>query len=267
MKKICDRLRGGRKNRTPGTRIFSFESYCGKTYGVPDLSVGFLAGAGMGFVTGVLLYHHLLPELILAFLFGWYFRGAYVRYKVERRRRDFLDQFCDYLDSIATSLAVGRNGYSAFLAAETDMRELYGAGAPICYAAGRLTEGLKNGRPIPDLLFEMAELTRCSSVGTFGEVYQICSTAGGNLKHIVGDTRNMIIEKVTIEQEIQTVLTGPKNELNIMMVMPLVILAALRVLGGGLITDDSSSLLLNTIALGIFLTSYWLGRKIVDIRV
>lgn len=256
-----------RENRTPGTRIFSFETYCGKTYGVPDLSVGFLAGAAMGFVTGFLLYHHFVPELLLALLFGWYFRGAYVRYKVEKRKGEFLDQFCDYLDSIATSLSVGRNGYESFLAAETDMRELYGAGAPICYASARLTEGLKNGRSIPDLLQEMAELTDCSSVRTFGEIYQICSTAGGNLRHIVGDTRNMIIEKIAIEQEIQTVLTGPKNELNIMMIMPLVILAALRVLGGGLITDDSSSLLVNTVALGIFLSSYWLGQKIVDIRV
>ena len=77
----------------------------------------------------------------------------------------------------------------------------------------------------------------------------------------------MIVEKIAIEQEIQTVLTGPKNELNIMVLMPLVILAALRVLGGGIITDDSSSMLVNTIALGIFAGSYWLGRKIVDIRV
>ncbi|MBP5459979.1 MAG: hypothetical protein J6Y62_07445, partial [Clostridia bacterium] len=61
--------------------------------------------------------------------------------------------------------------------------------------------------------------------------------------------------------------TGPKNELNIMVLMPLVILASLRVLGGGLITDDSSSMAVNAAALGVFLFSYWWGRQIVDIRV
>lgn len=255
------------KNRIRTTRIFSFETYCGKTYGVQDLAVGFLGGFGAGLVTGFLLFGHPVPELLLALFFGWYFRGAFVRHKVEKRKQDFLDQFCDYLDSIATSLAVGRNGYESFLTADEDMRELYEKGAPIRYASGRLAEGLKNGRSIPDLLREMAEETECSSVRTFGEIYQICNTAGGNLRHIVGDTRNMIIEKISIEQEIQTVLTGPKNELNIMVLMPLVILAALRVLGGGIITDDSSSMLVNTIALGIFAGSYWLGRKIVEIRV
>lgn len=254
-------------SRTRKIRIFSFETYCGRTFGIRDLSVGFLGGFGAGLIAGYLLFHHPVPELVLALVFGWYFRGAFVRYKVEKRKEEFLDQFCDYLDSIATSLAVGRNGYESFLTAEEDMKELYEKGAPIRYASGRLAEGLRNGRAIPDLLREMAEETDCSSVRTFGEIYQICSTAGGNLKHIVGDTRNMIIEKIAIEREIQTVLTGPKNELNIMVLMPLAILAALRVLGGGIISDDSSSMLVNTIALGIFVSSYWLGRKIVDIRV
>ncbi len=236
-------------------------------YGPRDFSVGFLAGAAVGLGAGYLLYHHIVPELFLAVLFGWYSRGAWVRRRKERRKQEFLDQFCDYLDSVATSLAVGRNGYEAFLTAAQDMKDLYGKNTPIVYTAERLSEGLKNGRPVPDLLTEMAEETGCSEVRTFGEVYQICNTAGGNLKHIVGDTRNMIVEKITIEQDIQTVLTGPKNELNIMVLMPLVILASLRVMGGGLIADDASSLAVNTVSLGIFLGSYWLGRKIVDIKV
>lgn len=268
MKKtLLKRSAPGEKSRTRKTPISFFESYCGKTYGVRDLSVGFLAGAAGGLVTGYLLFHHIVPEALLAFVFGWYCRHAFVRRQMARRKQEFLDQFCDYLDSIATSLSVGRNGYEAFLTAEEDMKGLYESGAPIRYASGKVAEGLKNGRPIPELLQEMAEETGCSDVRTFGEIYQICSTAGGNLKHIVGDTRSMVIEKIAVEQEIQTVLTGPKNELNIMVLMPLVILAALRVLGGGLITDDSSSMAVNAAALGVFLFSYWWGRQIVDIRV
>ena len=216
---------------------------------------------------GTLLFHHIVPEAALALLFGWYFRNAFVRYQMDRRKRDFLDQFCDYLDSISTSLAVGRNGYESFLSADEDMRELYEKNAPIVYVSGRVAEGLKNGRSIPDLLVEMAELTDCADVRTFGEIYQICNTAGGDLRHIVGDTRNMIVEKISVEQEIRTVLTGPRNELNIMVIMPLVILVSLRLLGGGLIADDASSMAVNAVALMIFLFSYWMGRKIVDIRV
>ncbi len=216
---------------------------------------------------GFLLYRSTVPELILALVFGWHFRSAWVKHQVEKRKRDFVNQFCDYLDSIATSLAVGRNGYESFLAADDDMCALYEKSAPIRYASGRLKEGLKNGRSIPDLLREMAKETDCSSVRTFGEIYQICNTAGGNLRLIVGDTRNMMIEKIAVEQEIQTTLTGPKNELNIMILMPLVILASLRLLGGGIIVDDTSSMLVNTVALVIFLGSYWMGRNIVSIRV
>ncbi|MBO4383119.1 MAG: hypothetical protein J5847_03400, partial [Clostridia bacterium] len=209
-----------KENRTRTTRISFFDTYCGKRYGPQDFLTGFLAGTAGGFGAGYLLFHRLPLEVLLALLFGWYCRNAWVRRQKERRRQEFLDQFCDYLDSIATSLSVGRNGYEAFLTADGDMRELYGKSAPVVYASGRLTEGLKNGRSIPDLLAEMAEETGCSDVRTFGEVYDICSTAGGNLRHIVGDTRNMIVEKIAVEQEIQTALTGPKNELNIMVLMP-----------------------------------------------
>ena len=118
------------KNRTRTIPTISFEKYCGKTYGVRDLSVGFLGGFAGGLATGFLLFGHPVPELVLAVLFGWYFRGAWVRHKVEKRKRDFLDQFCDYLDSIATSLAVGRNGYESFLTADEDavMMNLYASG-------------------------------------------------------------------------------------------------------------------------------------------
>lgn len=208
-----------------------------------------------------------MPELVLALLFGWYCSRAWVRHRVEKRKREFLDQFCDYLDSVSTSLAVGRNGYESFLAADEDMKGLYEKGAPVRYVSEHVAEGLKSGRSVPELLRELAAETGNPDVRTFGEIYQICNTEGGNLRIIVADTRNTILEKTAVEGEIQTVLAGPKNELNIMVLMPLVILASLRVIGGGLVANASSSLVVNAVALCIFAVSYWLGRKIVDIRV
>lgn len=41
----------------------------------------------------------------------------------------------------------------------------------------------------------------------------------------------MINDKIEIEMEIQTIIAGNKNELNIMMIMPLVILVSIGGLG------------------------------------
>lgn len=253
--------------RTQVTRTSFFETYCGKTFGPAELGVGFLAGAGGGFLIGFLLFHNVSMEVVLAVCFGWYCRKAYAVHLKKRRKQDFLNQFCDYLDSVSTSLAVGRNGYESFLTAEEDMKELYRKDTPICYVSGKMAEGLRNGRSIPELLEELSEETECSSVQTFGEVYRICSNAGGNLKLIVGDTRNMLTEKIAVEQEIQTVLTGPKNELNIMVLMPLIILLSLRVMGGGLLDSGEDLFGVNLLVLGIFVGAYMAGRKIVNIEV
>lgn len=247
-------------------RISFFKSYCGKTFGLPEFLGGFLVGGAFGVLAGALLFSKLLLEGALGLFFGMVFGKAYLNFLKDRRQKEFLKEFCDYLDSVSTSLSVGRNGYEAFLVAKEDMEELYRKDTPIVYVSGRMAEGLKNGRSIPDMLTVLAAETECSEVRTFGEIYRLCSSAGGNLKLIVGDTRNMLIEKISVEQEIQTVLTGPKNELNIMVLMPFAILAALRFLGGGLLAEESS-FGVNAVALLIFAGSYLFGRSITHIEV
>ena len=70
-----------------------------------------------------------------------------------------------------------------------------------------------------------------------------------------------------MEQEIKTVLAGPRNELNIMALMPFVILASLRSMSGDFLPDDGISMGTNIVALAIFVISYWMGRKMVQIKV
>jgi len=254
-----------------GTRLGSairFKTvYCGKTYGWKEYLLGFAVGALAGYGVGLIMFQRLFLELFLALAAGLWMGKWYIRWCVTKRRREFLNQFCDYLDSISSSLSVGKNSYESFLSANEDMQDLYRAESAICKESARLASGLKSGRAIPDLLEEMAEDSQCGDVRTFGEIYAVCSRAGGNLKKIVDDTRNMLVEKTAVEEEIQTILSGPKNELNVMAIMPLIILAALRILGGDLLTDNAASLTVNLIALGVFVGSYLMGRRMVEIKV
>lgn len=229
--------------------------------------MGFAIGAAAGFLIGYIMFQSLPFELPLACIGGWFGSKWYVRVQLKKRKKEFLSQFCDYLDAVSASLSCGRNTIEAFSGAEKDMNGLFRTDAPICYESAKLTDGLNTGHRVQPLLSAMAEDSGCSEVRTFGDVYGICSSAGGNLKSIVDDTRSMLVEKNGVEQEIQTVLTGPKNELNIMAIMPLVLLASLRVFGGGFLDGNESSMAINAAALCIFVFSYLLGRKIVDIRV
>lgn len=66
---------------------------------------------------------------------------------------------------------------------------------------------------------------------SFANVFEVCNRKGGNLKQVVAESRGMINDKIEVEMEIQTMIAGSQNELNVMMCMPLVIMIAMKGLG------------------------------------
>ena len=63
-------------------------------------------------------------------------------------------------------------------------------------------------------------------------------------------------------------VSGNKNELNIMMVMPVVVVLSLSAMGTMTIVSNSPvNLLVKLICIGIFVVAYLKGRKIVDIKI
>lgn len=241
------------------------KSYCGKRYGLVEYGTGFLIGFVLGYFAALVIYGILIINLIFAGVAGMVMSKAYVGILIEKRKKEFTFEFCDYLDAISSSLSCGKNTYEAFLIANDDMHGLYSDDSPICTEGQRIANGLKSGRGIDELLKSMETRTMSEDVAIFADVYGICNLAGGDLRKTVNDTKFTIVEKINIENEIKTCLAAPKNELNIMAAMPIAITGALRVLGDSLV--GKSSILVNTIAVVIFVGAYMLGLKFVKIEV
>lgn len=241
------------------------KTYCGKRYGIVEYGTGFLIGFVLGYMAAVVIYGILVVNLIAALIAGMVMSKVYVNILIAKRQKEFTFEFCDYLDAISSSLSCGKNTFEAFLIANDDMQGLYPSNSPICIEGQRVANGLKSGRGIDELLKSMQERTGSEDVAIFADVYGICNLAGGDLRKTVNDTKLTIVEKINIENEIKTCLAAPKNELNIMAMMPIAITGALRVLGDSLV--GKSSFLVNTIAVAIFVGAYVLGLKFVKIEV
>lgn len=161
------------------------KEYLGVNYGRNYKISGFLTGFLIGFLGGMVLFADYRVSLVAASIFGFFFIGKWIDFWVEKRKGKFISQFCDFLDSISSSLSCGKNSYYAILNAERDMKALYGSEEPICFACSELADGMKKGEPITDLLFRMAEESLCHEVKTFAMIYSIGISTGGNLKKIV----------------------------------------------------------------------------------
>lgn len=129
-----------------------------------------------------------------------------------------------------------------------------------------IINGIYNGQNIEALLKNFAERSHLDDVESFATIFEVSNRYGGNLKKVVGDTYRIINEK--IEMEIKTLLTANKNELNIMMLMPLIIMVTLSEMGSmSIVQNTLLNILTKAAALVLFGTAYFIGRKIVDIKI
>ena len=85
---------------------------------------------------------------------------------------------------------------------------------------------------------------------------------------MVGETREIINDKIETELEIQTLLTANKNDLNIMIIMPVLIMLMLNVMGNmSIVRNTPLNVCVKIGALALFGAAYYMGRKIVDIKI
>ena len=145
---------------------------------------------------------------------------------------------------------------------------IYGEDADIVKELQIIFSGLANNINIEVLLIDFANRSELDDVMSFANVFEVCNRQGGDLKRVVSDTREIINDKIEIEMEIETMLSGNKNELNIMMIMPVIVVLSLSSMGTMTIVSNSPvNLLVKVICLGIFGAAYLIGRKIVDIKI
>ena len=75
-----------------------------------------------------------------------------------------------------------------------------------------------------------------------------------------------IVEKA---EDIETVVTGSKNEQNIMVVMPIILIAMIKMMSEDFARNFTTvtGVIATTIAIGMFIASYFIGRAVLDIKI
>ncbi len=186
---------------------------------------------------------------------------------LKKRKLRLTMQFRDMLETVSASLGGGRNIKDAFSGACSEMEIQYGGSAEIVYELQIIRSGLDNNINIEVLLQDFARRSHDENVQNFADVFEVANRRGGNVRQIIYETKNVISDKIMIERDIQTLVSGKKNELNIMMVLPLIVVNQTKAMHGNTSDDLEFSLLVKMIAFTMFVIAYLVGRKIMDIRV
>lgn len=234
-----------------------------------DVVIAFLAGAGIAVLVTWLFFGNIIVSAVTAGAAGIFAQSIYQNYKMEKRKKTLLIQFKDLLEALTSSYSAGKNTLEAFTDAVGDMAQIYGEEADIVEELSIITGGMGNNINIEDLLLNFAERSGLDDVRNFADVFRVAIRQGANIKDIIFSTRDIISDKIEIEMEINSMLAGNKNELNVMMVMPLIIIVSLGGLGTGMTAVDNTliNVFIKVIALGMFALAYYLGKKITSIKI
>lgn len=226
-------------------------------------SLGF-AGAAVVFYV---FFKSIFVCIAAGILLGIGIQPYYCRHLCLKRKKTLLMQFRDMLESLASSYSAGRNTQGAFEDAYRDMLQIYGEDADIVQELGIIVKGIQNNVNIEKLLLDFADRSEQTDIKSFADVFEVSVRQGGNIKDIISATRDIINDKIEVEMEIGTMLAGNKNELNIMMIMPLAIAVSMEGMGSEMSGNSMINVVIKLVALCIFGLAYKVGQKMTDIKI
>lgn len=185
------------------------------------------------------------------------------------RQNKLKSQFRDMLEAISTSLSAGKNVQESFSGVYADLKNQYEEDAFILQELYVINDGIANGITIEELLADFGQRSGCEDIQDFASVFDICYRKGGNIRDTIRNTYDILSDKMAINEEIETIVTGSKSEQYLMLIMPVLLIGMIKIgspdFAANFVTP--SGLAATTVALVMFVASYFVGRIVLDIKV
>lgn len=188
---------------------------------------------------------------------------------IDKQIRTLKSQFRDMLEALTTNLGAGKNVNDSFHSVYEDLKVQYDEGAYILKELEVIISGMANNIDIEDILADFGARSGAEDIESFANVFKICYRKGGNIKDTIRNTHNILSEKMEISEDIETVVTANKTEQNIMLVMPIMLIAMIKFMSPDFAANFTSmaGIAATTVAVAMFVASYYIGKKVLNIKV
>lgn len=225
-----------------------------------------IVGFAVGFAAAYIYLGNIPLGIVIGLIAAWKATDIYANKLQTERKKNLRLQFRDMLESLSNSYTVGMTASRAFHNAYQDMIAEHGKEALITKEL-QLICAMHDGQgvDIRDMVVDFGKRSGLDDVQSFSSVYDVATDLGGDVAKVIRETRDMIGDKIEIELEIQTMVTGQKSQLNILAIVPLVMAVLTKSFSDG--PPTTLVIVVKLIALVMFVFAYWLGTRIVDVKV
>ena len=192
-----------------------------------DISLWIFEGIIMLLVVSFLFYDSFLVALLLSPYLVIYLRRKALE-KNSKERRQLVTQFKDGMVAVSFALNAGYSIENSFREAVKELMTLYGSQSAIVVCFEKMLRRIKNNENIEDVLSEFAIKTQIEDIMYFADVFGYAKRSGGDLISIIKNTASTIRDKIEVDAQIQTAISGKKMESAVMAVMPFGILGYMK---------------------------------------
>ena len=159
-------------------------------------------------------------------------------------------EFMDTLRSISAALLAGFSIENAWKEAEKEMLALYGKKSYMYQEVKEMNCSISLNQPLELLLGDFSTRSGNMDIASFSEVFSFAKRSGGNFVTIIDATSRHMRVRHETEREIQVQIASRKMEQKVMNVIPVFILAYLKVT-----SMDFLNVLYGNVAGALFMTA------------
>ena len=187
---------------------------------------------------------------------------------VAKQKKELSHQFRDMLDALTTSIGAGKNVNDSFFGVYDDLKLQYDSDAFILKELEVIISGIHNNVAIEDVLEDFTRRSDNEDTMSFANVFKISYRKGGNIKEIIRNTHSILNDKMEISEDIETLVTSNKLEQNIMIAMPIVLIAVIKMMSPEFANNfvTPTGIISTTVSLIIFVVAYFIGKAVLDIK-
>ena len=216
----------------------------------------------------------------ITYLFFWNYKialialipGGIAGFKIykdslrKKRSAKLLEQFSEFLEGLDSALSTGNVVFDALRICHGQLCNSYGKDSFICKEIERMILGVINGWQLFDMMNDFADRSGMEDIRSFADVFAVTVSRGGNVKEAVAYSRRTIGEKIEAEMNIKTRLESGRQELRIMMVLPLIILlmtSETNISMGG----SGTFFIVKCIVMVMYVSAYFIGRRLLNVKI
>ncbi|MDR1136194.1 MAG: hypothetical protein LBL49_08480 [Clostridiales Family XIII bacterium] len=220
-------------------------------------------------VIGELFYQSIVASALLFPLCVPAMR-MYEKYLAGKRRAALSVSFRDLLYSLSASFSTGRQMPEALREGLESLKLIYNEEAPIIKELDDMNKRLFITRETEaSVLDDFARRSHIEDIRNFVDAYFICRATGGDIEKLVVKAADVIMEKMNVQKDIQTITAQKKLESKILLVIPGAILLFLQMFSpdySAILYGTAAGRVLMTLAFTVTLGAYVWSVKLTDIE-